>query len=219
MAEVGGPVADALHDRDLALVVHRLDARELRVQSRARGQTEHLARGDVDVGPQVVVPPDVARHDHVEPVVATFEHQEHEDAVGGCAAVLVQRYAARWSIEQAFAGTRNILGGGEARTRARRAVERTVPFALLVHTLVITWYARHGHDPADIASRRASQPWYQSKTEPAFEDMLTKLRRVLITARISAGSAAQPEPAQITAVLAAWTAAAARPRAVRNRTS
>src|ERR1700722_8110744 len=120
------------------------------------------------------------------------------------AAVLVQRYAARWSIEQAFAGTRNILGGGEARTRARRAVERTVPFALLVHTLVITWYARHGHDPADIASRPASQPWYQSKTEPAFEDMLTKLRRVLITARISAGSAAQPEPAQITAVLAAW---------------
>ena len=53
------------------------------------------------------------------------------------ATALVQRYAARWSIEQAFADARNVLGGGEARTRARRAVERTVPFTLLVHTLVV----------------------------------------------------------------------------------
>jgi hypothetical protein len=34
------------------------------------------------------------------------------------AAVLVERYAARWSIEQAFADARNVLGAGEARTRA-----------------------------------------------------------------------------------------------------
>jgi hypothetical protein len=124
-------------------------------------------------------------------------------------AQLVQRYAARWSIEQAFADARNVLGAGEARNRTRRAVERTVPFALLVHTLVIIWYARHGHDQADITSRRQAQPWYTAKTEPAFEDMLTKLRRTMITARISGRSAAQPEPAQIRAVLAAWHAAAA----------
>ena len=52
------------------------------------------------------------------------------------AAALVERYAARWEIEQAFADARNVLGAGEARTRTCRAVERTVPFALLVHTLV-----------------------------------------------------------------------------------
>jgi plasmid stabilization system protein ParE len=125
------------------------------------------------------------------------------------AAALTERYAARWEIEQAFADARNVLGAGEARTRTRRAVQRTVPFALLVHTLVVIWYARHGHDPADIARRRATEPWYASKAEPAFEDMLTKLRRVLICARISGGSAAHPEPAQITAVLAAWNSAAA----------
>jgi transposase len=125
------------------------------------------------------------------------------------AAVLVERYAARWPIEQAFADARNVLGAGEARTRARRAVERTVPFALIVHTLVIIWYARYGHDPRDIKARRAAEPWYTSKTGPAFEDMLTKLRRVMICARISGGSAAHPEPEQITAVLAAWHAAAA----------
>jgi len=124
-------------------------------------------------------------------------------------AALVARYAARWGIEQAFADARNVLGAGEARNRVRRAVERTVPFALLVHTLIICWYARHGHDPADIDDRRAAQPWYRTKTEPAFEDMLIKLRRVLIAARISSTRPAQPAPEQIHAVLAAWDAAAA----------
>jgi hypothetical protein len=125
------------------------------------------------------------------------------------AAALIERYAARWSIEQAFADARNVLGAGEARNRTRRAVERTVPFALLTCTLVITWYARHGHHRAGITARRHAQPWYPAKAEPAFEDMLTQLRRVLIAARISKGSAADPTPEQTKAVLAAWQAAAA----------
>jgi len=114
-----------------------------------------------------------------------------------------------WSIEQAFADARNVLGAGEARNRVRLAVERTVPFALLMHTLIILWYARHGHDPADIDDRRARQPWYRTKIEPAFEDMLIKLRRTLITARFSGSRPAQPTSDQIHAVLAAWDAAVA----------
>jgi hypothetical protein len=47
------------------------------------------------------------------------------------------------------------------------------------------------------------------KTEPAFEDMLIKLRRTLIAARISGTRPAQPTSEQIHAVLAAWDAAAA----------
>ena len=78
-----------------------------------------------------------------------------------------------------------------------------------MHTLVIIWYARHGHHPADISQRRQAEPWYQAKAEPAFEDMLIKLRRTIITTRISRGSAAQPTPAETRAVLAAWHAAAA----------
>lgn len=122
---------------------------------------------------------------------------------------LITRYASRWSIEQAFADARNVLGAGEARNRVQRAVERTVPFALYLHTMIIIWYARDGHDPRAITARRHAQPWYQAKTEPAFEDMLTQLRRTLITARISGGSAAHPTPEQTQAVLAAWHAAAA----------
>ena len=100
-------------------------------------------------------------------------------------AALVARYAARWATGQAFADARNVLGAGEARNRVKRAVERTVPFAMLVHTLIILWYARSGYDPADIDGRRAAQPWYRAKAEPAFEDMLIKLRRDVIAARFS----------------------------------
>ncbi len=77
---------------------------------------------------------------------------------------------------------------------------------MLVHTLIVIWYARSGHDPADIDDARAAQPWYRTKTEPAFEDMLIKLRRTLIAARFSAGGPAQPTDEQIHAVLAAWDA-------------
>jgi len=122
---------------------------------------------------------------------------------------IVSRYAMRWPVEQAFADARNVLGAGEARNRTRLAVERTVPFALLAHTLIVVWYARHGYDPADIDARRDDQPWYGEKTEPAFEDMLVKLRRVMIAARFSAASSAQPTSDEIRAVTAAWAAAAA----------
>ena len=129
--------------------------------------------------------------------------------LGAPPGALVARYAGRRAIEQAFADARNVLGAGEARNRVKRAVERTVPFALLVHTLVICWYTCHGHDPADIDDRRAAQPWYRTKTEPAFEDMLIKLRRTLIAARYSGSRPAQPTAGQIRAVLAAWNDAAA----------
>jgi len=61
----------------------------------------------------------------------------------------------------------------------------------------------------NLRPQRLSLPWYHAKTEPAFEDMLTQLRRVLIAARISKGSGAHPTPEQTKAVLAAWHAAAA----------
>ena len=77
---------------------------------------------------------------------------------------IVSRYAMRWSVEQAFADARNVLGAGEARNRTRLAVDRTVPFALLAHTLIVVWYARHGYDQADIDARRDDQPWYGEKT-------------------------------------------------------
>src|ERR1035437_624283 len=45
-------------------------------------------------------------------------------------AAIVARYVMRWSIEVSYSDSRNVLGAGEARNRSRKAVERTVPFAL-----------------------------------------------------------------------------------------
>lgn len=112
----------------------------------------------------------------------------------GPAADIAARYAARWPIETAIAAGKQLLGVGQARNRLQRAVERTVPFELVVYSLVIVWYATVGYHPDDITARLAAQPWYDHKTEPAFEDMLIKLRRSLIAARITGVGAAQPDP-------------------------
>ena len=90
---------------------------------------------------------------------------------------LVARYAARWSIEVAFADARQTLGVGQARNRTRRAVERTVPFGLICLSLTTVWYATAGHAPQDAAEHRSR--WYATKTEPSYADMAIKLRRVI----------------------------------------
>jgi hypothetical protein len=120
---------------------------------------------------------------------------------------LVARYAARWCIEVAFSDARQILGVGQARNRTRQAVQRTVPFGLICLSLVTIWYAAAGHAPADVAERRSRSRWYTTKTEPSFEDMTIKLRRVIIAARFRAQAPHQASPEQIHAVLLAWAAA------------
>ena len=62
---------------------------------------------------------------------------------------VVARYAHRWPIETAIAAGKQLLGIGQARNRLRRAVERTVPFEFIVYSLVIIWYALHGHHRDD----------------------------------------------------------------------
>jgi hypothetical protein len=120
---------------------------------------------------------------------------------------LVARYAARWCIEVAFSDARQILGVGEARNRLKKAVERTVPFGMVCLSLVTVWYATAGHSPDVAAERRARSPWYRTKTEPSFEDMTVKLRRVIIAGRFRSPCPDLATPEETQAVLAAWAAA------------
>ena len=64
-----------------------------------------------------------------------------------------------------------------------------------------------GHSPADTAERRARSRWYTTKTEPSFEDMVIKLRRVIIAERFRPQAPYQATPEETRAVLAAWAAA------------
>src|SRR5829696_9206132 len=110
------------------------------------------------------------------------------DATG---AELVERYAARWEIEQAFLDSKHRFGIADARIRRQRSVERVVPFTLAATSLAIIWYTRHGQPAQDLAAYRARAPWYTTKQAVSVADMLTALRRVLLTARFR-----QPHPDQ-----------------------
>jgi DDE superfamily endonuclease len=108
------------------------------------------------------------------------------------AADIVARYACRWSIEVAIFDAKQTAGVGQARNRAPKAVERTVPFGFYCLTLVILWYALAGHTPEVVAERRRRAPWYASKKDPSVADMLATLRRVLIAAEFRPQHPKQP---------------------------
>jgi DDE superfamily endonuclease len=125
------------------------------------------------------------------------------------AAQIVARYAVRWSIEPCNATSKQQMGVGQARNRLPKAVQRTVPFGMLVQSLVIVWYALHGYHPDDVTMRRHAEPWYEAKTEPSFEDMLAKLRKTLIAARFSTIRPGHTDPDLLRDYALACAAAAA----------
>ncbi|MCA1678830.1 MAG: transposase, partial [Actinobacteria bacterium] len=71
------------------------------------------------------------------------------------AAQIIERYAERWPIEVAYEDAKHIFGVGDARNRAPKAVQRTVPFQFLCMTLTIVWYALSGHHPDVVSEHRA----------------------------------------------------------------
>jgi hypothetical protein len=125
------------------------------------------------------------------------------------AAQIIERYAARWSIEVANEDAKQIFGVGQARNRKADAVRRTVPFALACQTLTTVWYATAGYDPADVTAHRDQAPWYTTKTQPATADMIAKLRRVLIATKYRPSRPHQATPEEIHAIRLAWEDAAA----------
>jgi hypothetical protein len=70
--------------------------------------------------------------------------------------------------------------------------------------VVTVWYALYGHTPDDVAGHRTRARWYTTKTEPSYDDMTVKLRRVIIAARFRSPCPEQATPQETRAVLAAW---------------
>ena len=122
---------------------------------------------------------------------------------------VIERYAARWSIEITIEDAKQLFGVGQAHNRKADAVRRTVPFGLICQSLTILWYAQSGHHPADVTAHRERAPWYTTKTQPSVADMLAKLRRVLIASRYRLPHPEQPTPEEIHAIRLAWETHAA----------
>ena len=110
----------------------------------------------------------------------------------------IERYSWRWPIEPSNAVGKQLTGAGDACNRTPKAVGRTVPFAFLIQSLMIVWYAISCDPAAAIACRRSRCPWYQSKATPSPADMHAALRAALAGARINAISPGRDESPQIT---------------------
>jgi hypothetical protein len=83
------------------------------------------------------------------------------------------------------------------------------PFGLFTESLVIIWYHLAGHHPTVVTEHRRRARWYATKTHPSYQDMLIKLRRVLIATEYRADPQVEPTPEQIQAIRLAWADAAA----------
>ena len=90
-------------------------------------------------------------------------------------------YSWRWSIEQTFHDSKQHLGFEEPQGWSRRAVQRTAPMAMLLYSLIVVWFAKHGH----YAYRPINRPWYLTKEHASFADMLITLRRESAREQIS----------------------------------
>jgi hypothetical protein len=88
-------------------------------------------------------------------------------------------YARRWAVEVTFQESKGHLGFQEPQGWTRRAVERTAPVAMLLYSLIVVWFAGQGHRHLAFPNR----PWYRTKREPSFADMLTTLRRQCLRQR------------------------------------
>ncbi len=89
-------------------------------------------------------------------------------------------YAMRWSIEVSNHDSKQHLGFEQPQGWTRRSVERTAPLAMLLYSLIVLWFAREGHR----SWRPLACPWYTSKTQPSFADMLGTLRRLSVRQRV-----------------------------------
>jgi hypothetical protein len=87
---------------------------------------------------------------------------------------ILSTYAARWSIEVTFENAKQLLGLEDPANRKEKAVHRTAPMALVLYSLIVTWFHEVGHRHLQFPDR----PWYRQKEEPSFADMLTTLRRL-----------------------------------------
>ena len=89
------------------------------------------------------------------------------------------------------------------------AVERTVPFTLIVTSVAICWYVLAGYQPDDVTAARDLAPWYRDKAQPSVADMIAKLRRVIIAAQYRQEHPEPLTPREISILRLAWEDAAA----------
>ena len=96
---------------------------------------------------------------------------------------IIERYAARWSIEVTNRETKNLLGTAEPQCRQENSVIRAPMFAYWAYSFVVIWFVRQFSKAKNLVADPA--PWYCHKKSFTFSDMLVAARRSHFTQRIS----------------------------------
>jgi hypothetical protein len=89
------------------------------------------------------------------------------------AETILSRYANRWGVEVMHFNAKQMMGLEGPSNRTPLAVQRTAPVGLVLYGLTLVWFHRDGRRSVSFPDR----PWYPSKEEPPYADILTALRR------------------------------------------
>jgi len=102
---------------------------------------------------------------------------------------IVERFAGRWPIEECIHDAKQLGGFEQVQGWCKRTVQRQAPVAMIVQTLVKTWYLLHGAEAASAQPKGAEIcGWMRPKDHPSYLDMLATLRSVLWMHRIKCNS-------------------------------
>jgi hypothetical protein len=92
---------------------------------------------------------------------------------------VVGGFAGRWSIEDTFRNTKQLIGVQQPQTFKRCGPERAAVMGLWLYSVVWLWYLHRRRGTASL-----KLPWYCAKARPSFADALAALRRMLWKQRI-----------------------------------
>jgi hypothetical protein len=96
---------------------------------------------------------------------------------------IIQRYAARFSIELTNRETKQFLGTDEPQCRKENAVMRAPMFAYRAYSFVVLWFVNQFSTAKSLIPDLA--PWYRTKKNFTFSDMLATARRTHFSPLIS----------------------------------
>jgi hypothetical protein len=189
----------------LATPAQMLGERATRVELKLYGRRDRVRLCDT-VGHVYAAPERLLRIVAVEALAGGRGQQAFYSTCWQATAVdVLSSYAWRWSIEVAFRDSKQSLGFEEPQGWTRQAVERTAPMAMLLYSLIVVWFVREGHRDY----RSLNRPWYTTKSQPSFADMLATLRRLSVRAEVLSWGLGGPGSRKILQILENTAALAA----------
>jgi hypothetical protein len=120
------------------------------------------------------------------------------------AALAIEGYCRRWSIELTFHDSKQYLGLHDPQVHCASSVARAHPLSWFCLSLTVLWYAVAGHGGEQVQRDR---PWYKPQAKPTFTMMLGALRLQLWRQRVFPADAHQPPSQETLEMLLHWLAA------------